>query len=436
MAWLAVLSIGCGSRLAWADDTSPRASPVAASRGPVSGGLIADPANPRRLMYFGGGPAFFSSVGEPEDFLYINNPGAVITEMHARGINLLYVNGFVDARYGGDGSSGANPFVGGNAVSGDIDPHVLDLWLARLQSANAAGIGVFFQLYDDLIDVLPGERLNWNLTGGNLHPQEQKYVNAVVAKLKPLKKLIWSPNEGANKTYPASYVPRWKKIASEIRRLDGFRHPIAIALVGEDDPNVTPNTGIQLYATDPNIDLYLVQHVRAASPADQYNKMLAAFNFAAGRYATMLGQNVPKPANGSDGRRKHWATAMAGAYIIQGIWDVLAQPDQDLNTLGYIAKFFKAIPKLDAMVPHNELKAGNTKYVLAVPGSSYVAYSDAATSTLGVMGLTAGTYTLKWLDTIDGSTVLQSNVIVSTSSKTFARPAGIQAECAVYIAKT
>jgi hypothetical protein len=126
---------------------------------------------------------------------------------------------------------------------------------------------------------------------------------------------------------------------------------------------------------------------------------------------------------------------MAGGYVLQGIWNILTEANQNLNALGHRNRFFKAIPSLNLMQPRNDLKAGNAKYVLAVPGSRYVAYSDAATRTLCVTGLTAGTYNLKWLDTIDGSTVIQNGVVVATSSRTFARPAGFQAESALYIVK-
>jgi hypothetical protein len=114
----------------------------------------------------------------------------------------------------------------------------------------------------------------------------------------------------------------------------------------------------------------------------------------------------------------------------------LKSPDADLNALGLIDNFFRAIPSLNSMVPRNDLKYGDTKFVLAVPGQSYVAYSDSASANLGVKGLTSGTYNLKWLDTVDGSTVVQNGVLVTTTtSRLFARPQSIQPEAALYIAK-
>ncbi len=172
-----------------------------------------------------------------------------------------------------------------------------------------------------------------------------------------------------------------------------------------------------------------------------YNKMLAQWNAASGKINLMLGQAWPV-SNGADGRKKNLATAMAGAYVIQAyvktgqMWDILASPDADLNALGLIDNFFRAIPSLNSMVPRNDLKYGYTKFVLAAPGQSYVLYSDNAAANLGVHGLTSGTHNLKWLDTVDGSTVVQNGVLVTTtSSRLFSRPASIQPEAALYIVK-
>jgi hypothetical protein len=416
---------------------------------PVNGGLIADPAKPSRLKYFNGGPAFIASVGDPEGFLYRGTKNAngtrsgdqdtMINELQARGLNSLFVIGFNDSRYGGDGPADGNPFVNAN-TNGQIDVDILNQWYSWFQTLDAAGIVVIFSLYDDLIDVLAGKRMNWDLSGGNLHPQEQKYVDAVVNKFKTLKNLIWVINESANKTYPSNYVERWKKIAARIRSLDTFLHPISIGIVVETDPNVTPNTGMPLYLDDPNFDQILVQHVQPTSVVDMYNKMLAQWNAAAGKINLLLAQAWPVN-NGADGRKKNWATAMAGSYVNQAygqpgkVWDILASPDADLNALGLIDNFFRAIPSLNKMVPRNNLKFGNTKFVLAVPGQSYVAYSDQASGNLGVQGLTSGTYNLKWLDTVDGSTVVQNGVAVTTAATAFLRPSSIQLEAALYIAK-
>jgi hypothetical protein len=111
----------------------------------------------------------------------------------------------------------------------------------------------------------------------------------VVNKFKTLKNLIWSVNGSANKIYPASYVQRWKKIAARIRMLDTYGHPVGLGIVPETDPLVMPNTGMKLYADDPNFDQMLAQHIQPTSVDDMYNQMLALWNGSAGKYNVMLG---------------------------------------------------------------------------------------------------------------------------------------------------
>ena len=167
LASLAGLSIADAPRAALAvSDEAPVAKTIS-QLGPATGGLVVDPANPRRMKYFNGGPAFISCVGEPEGFLYRGTKNAngtrsgdqatIINEIRARGLNCLYVIGFTDGNFGGDGAPGTNPFVNSN-INGEIDADVLNQWYGWLHTLDAAGIVTYFNIYDDEIDVLPGKR--------------------------------------------------------------------------------------------------------------------------------------------------------------------------------------------------------------------------------------------------------------------------------------
>ena len=146
--WIVFVSLvmGPGTAASLTDSTAMAA--------PVSGGLIADSANPSRLKHFNGGPAFIASVGEPEGFLYrgtknangtrSGDQAAIINELQARGINCLFVIGFNDSRYGGDGPADGNPFVNAN-ISGNIDADILNQWYSWFQTLDAAGIVVILQ---------------------------------------------------------------------------------------------------------------------------------------------------------------------------------------------------------------------------------------------------------------------------------------------------
>ncbi len=50
---------------------------------------------------------------------------------------------------------------------------------------------------------------------------------------------------------------------------------------------------------------------------------------------------------------------------------------------------------------------GDTDYVLANPGHSFVAYASGPTVTIGLKNMTSGTYSFKWFDCKDGNTVQQ-----------------------------
>jgi hypothetical protein len=52
---------------------------------------------------------------------------------------------------------------------------------------------------------------------------------------------------------------------------------------------------------------------------------------------------------------------------------------------------------------------------------------------MGVKVQTGGTYDLVWFDTVDGDTVKQAGVSVSSGDVTWTRPASIGTEVALYI---
>jgi hypothetical protein len=88
------------------------------------------------------------------------------------------------------------------------------------------------------------------------------------------------------------------------------------------------------------------------------------------------------------------------------------------------------------MAPHDELKYGGTKYVLASPGNSYIAYASALSESIGVKNMSAGTYSFKWYDVTNGIIVTQNAVSIAAGDQTWAKPEPIGNELAVYITRT
>lgn len=420
----------------------------------MPGQIIADPDNPSWLRYNGAGPVYIAGIGEPENLLYrgIRNPDGtrtgdqmkLINRMKGAGVNCVYVIGFLDARYGGDGTPDkdgtGNPFVDSD-ITGDIDEDILDQWDQWFTALEDNGIIIYFVLYDDLIDVLPNKKMNWDLdASGDLHPQDTKYIDAVVNRFKHHKKLIWCVNESANKNYPEIYVARWKKIAERIREMDKYQHPISIGLVTHTDPDRTANSSEARYADDPNFDQDLAQHIRPKSADEMHNIFLDYWKEAKGKYNVMLAQGWPI-IHGEDARRKSWAVAMAGAYVMHAmgtrqkdrVWDMQRTPVSELQALGRVASFLESVDELTRMSPRDDLRNGQTKWVLADEGNAYVAYSYEAPENLGLKNLTPGVYRLRWLDCVSGQTVDQKRMRQKGGSSIWRKPTGFGTEVALYV---
>ncbi|MCX8036713.1 MAG: DUF5060 domain-containing protein [Candidatus Sumerlaeia bacterium] len=429
----------------------------AALHDPVAlpGQIIVDPANPAWLRYNGGGPVFIAGIGEPENFLYrgTRNPDGtrsgdqmkLITRVAGTGVNCVYVIGFVDSRYGGDGTPAkdnfGNPFENGD-INREINPDILNQWEEWFNALENHGIIIYFVLYDDLIDVLPNQRMNWDLDAqGNLHPQEKKYVDAVVNKFKHHKRLIWCVNESANKSYPGTYVARWKKIAERIRELDTYKHPIAMGMVVPTDPDRVAEASQQAYAGHPCFNQDLVQHVQAQNADAMHKIFLDFWGQAQGRYNLLLAQSWPV-THGADQRQKSWAVAMAGAYFMHAmptsnktqVYDMERTPVEEFQTMGHVARFMESVAELTRMAPRDDLRNGQTQWVLAAPDSgAYVAYSYNATENLGLKGVKEGDYRLRWMDCVSGATREESGIVAIGGDMVWFKPKGFGNEVALYV---
>ncbi len=84
------------------------------------------------------------------------------------------------------------------------------------------------------------------------------------------------------------------------------------------------------------------------------------------------------------------------------------------------------------MEPSDRLALGETEYVLANPGDSYIAYAAAASGEIGVRGLDPGAYELRWFDPRDGDVVEATVEVVDTDS-VWPVPDAIGPEVALYL---
>ena len=394
----------------------------------LPGQIIVDPNHSSWLVYDkdtdGDGrldPFFMAGPGDPEDFLYRGTRNAdgtrsgdqlsLITTLQGTGANSIYLQ--IIRSHGGDGDATHNPFVNNDPAQG-LNAKVLDQWDTWFTAMDDNGIVIFLFFYDDSARI-------WN-TGDSVGPEERSFIQAIVNRFEHHRHLIWVvAEEYAEVLTPA----RVSNIAADIRAADDHAHVIA----------VHKNDGLDFseLANDPAIDQFAIQY-NVATAAELHAGMLTAWNGAAGRYHLTMSEAADH-GTGVTARHKNWATAMGGASVMVLGWDIASTPVSDLQDAGRLRTFMEST-RFNEMAPHDELAFGGTQYVLANPGSAYIAYASNLSGNLGLKGMTAGTYDLTWFDAVNGTTVTQMNVNVASGDQVWTKPSSIGNELALSIKRT
>ncbi|MBI5529522.1 MAG: DUF4038 domain-containing protein [Deltaproteobacteria bacterium] len=387
-------------------------TPDAGSR---SGPLVPDPANARWLKWKNGPHTFICGPGDPEGFLYRGarladgtrdgDQDEIISKLAGTGANGIYFQAV--RSHGGDGDSTHNPFVDGDPAKGLSDP-ILDQWERWFEALDEAGVAMFFFVYDDSARI-------WD-TGGASGADERAFVQGLVGRFSHHRGIVWVVAE----EYAERYAPaRVSAIAAAIRAADAM-HPIG----------VHKNHGLDFseFATDPGIDVFAIQY-NVDTAGELHAGMQSAWDTAAGRYNLTMSE-AANHGSGDSARRKNWAAALGGAYVLVLGMDVASTPVSDLEDCGRLARFMESAG-FASMSPHDELSFGATEYVMADPGRDYIVYA-AGNGDPGLRGLDAGTYLLRWLDTVTG-TEKEEEVTTAAGDRTFTRPGGLGTEVALHI---
>jgi hypothetical protein len=415
----------------------------------LPGQIIVAGSNPGYLKYNGGGPAFLSGPDDPEVFFFLGElkpdgtrsgglQEQIIRRLAATAVSAFHAQVFRMRRCNikDEGDDTHSPFLNHDPAKG-LNPAVLDQWDGWLEQLEKAGVVMLVEFYNDATDV---ERMGWVLDArGNLHPDEESFITGIVNRFKHRKNILWGLEESANKL-PAGRTPHFKKIAEVIARTDNHRHPIVQSFVIPNDPDGDfPADGVlsDAYYGDPHIRvatwLHLIPH---GDDVDmQYREYLRYSKRDSDHFIVMKNETFWRPYVAGEplGRRYSWAAAMAGLHNFEAQHKAdRAAHEPRLREDGYIARFMEQTDFF-RMKPRSELAAGSTRWVLANPGESYIAYTFAATAPLGLKGMTPGTYNLLWLDTIDGRCVTQNGVAVAGGEAKWAKPEGMSGEVAVYI---
>ena len=415
----------------------------------LPGQVIVAGSNPGHLKYNGGGPVFLAGPDNPEDFLFqgtLNEDGTrsgsrqeeMIEKMAKAGVNAFHCQMFrmrkCNIKDEGDDQHG--PFNNFDP-SGGLNQAVLNQWDKWLDLFEEHDIIVHLEFYNDATDV---EMMGWTLDEKcNLHPDEKTFFEGVVNKFKHHKNIIWGLEESCNKL-PRSRTPHFKKLGELIAETDNYNHPIVQSFVIPEDPEGDfPGGGgtSDDYIGDPNIRLVTWLHVvpHGEDFEAQHQQYLHYYNLDSKNFIVLKNETFHHPRKGVAARRYFWASAMAGIHTLEAYIHADDADEQTIKELGLVNMFMEQTP-FPLMMPRDDLASRSTKWVLARPSESYVAYSYEYLDKIGIEGLAAGTYDLLWMDTVSGKTINQSGIKVDWGNAAFAKPESFGNEVVVYIQRT
>jgi len=413
----------------------------------LPGQVIVAGSNPGYLKYNGGGPVFLCGPDNPEDFLFrgtLNADGTrsgggqteAINRMAKAGVNAFHcqMTRMRRCNYKDEGDDTHTPFVDHDPSKG-LDEDVLKQWDGWLEKLEEKGIVVHLEFYNDATDV---EMMGWKLdSAGNLPPDEKGWIEGIVKRFKHHKNILWGIEESCNKL-PASRTPHFKKIGELIAQTDNYNHPIVQSFVVPNDPEGDfPADGVTSdeYIGDAHIRVVTWLHVvpHGDDFEEQHQEYLRFYKRDASNFVVMKNETYHHPRRGHKSRKYMWSCAMTGMHCLEAYHHAGdASHENTLRDDGRINSFMEQTD-FHRMKPRDDLAAGSTKWVLANPGNSYIAYTYNYTGPMGVKRMTAGAYDLKWFDTVDGDMVTQTGVSVSSGEATWTKPSSMGSEVALYI---
>jgi len=411
----------------------------------LPGQIIVAGSNPGYLKYNGGGPAFLCGPDNPETFLFLGdlNPDGtrsngqqqqVIDRLIKSGANAFHfqLTRLRRCNIKDEGDDTHSPFVNFDP-SRPLNEAILDQWDGWISQLEKAGVIIHLEFYNDATDV---EMMGWKLDeNGNLHPDEKRFFEGIVKRFKHHKNIIWGIEESVNKL-PRARLPHFMKLSELIAKTDNHHHPIMHSFVTPDtserdigkdyvfpaDFNTDPHTHLVTWLhVLPNEDDYMAQH-------EAYLKWSRV---GCDRFIVVKNETERFPRNQTQSRIYQWSCAMTGMHALEAGHDVIKRQNL-LSADGLIARFMEQTD-FHTMKPTDTLASGCTKWVLANPPGSYIAYTYDCSGPMGIKDMTAGIYDLMWFDTVDGKVVSQSGVSVSQEDATWPKPASMGDEIALYI---
>jgi hypothetical protein len=384
------------------------------------GQIVIDPQHPRWLMRHWGQHVFVCGPGDPEDFLYLGKRSADgtrggdqvqrIEKLAQHGGNCIYIQ--LVRTHGGDARPDAtqNPFVDSDPAKG-LDEDILKQWDDWFGQLDRHNILIYLFFYDDSARI-------WN-TGDRVGPEERAFFESIVKRYKHLRNLIWVIGEESEERYSTARVQALAQIiknADDHGHLIGDHHQSGTTFKAWQEGGAINHFAMQLNATDDEAHAGAIEALRKAD----------------GRYQIIYSESTAMRTDVAGMRSHAWGVAMGGLMPMLLRMDIATTPPEALQQCRYLQAFFEA-GDFWTLSPHDELKQGQTRYVLANPGLSYIAYGDQVDQALGLKELSAGSYSVHWLDCRSGKTADSEQTVATRSDSTFLKPAGFGPQCAAWI---
>jgi hypothetical protein len=414
----------------------------------LPGQIIVAGKNPGYLKYNGGGPAFLCGPDNPETFLFLGdlNPDGtrsngqqqlIIDRLVKSGANAFHFQMTRSRRCNikDEGDDTHCPFVNFDP-SQPLNEAILDQWDGWISRLEKAGVIIHLEFYNDATDV---EMMDWKLDeDGNLHPDEKRFFEGIVKRFKHHKNIIWGIEESVNKL-PRARLQHFMKLSELIAKFDNHNHPIMHSFVTPDTSERDIGKDYVFpadFSGDPHTQLVTWLHV--LPHGDDYDAQHEAYlkwsRVGSGKFVVVKNETEKFPRTEPQSRIYQWSCAMTGMHALEAGHDVLRR-QRLLEADGRIAKFMEQTD-FHTMKPTDTLATGSTKWVLANPGNSYIAYTYDYSGPMGIKGMTAGTYDLMWFDAVDGETVHQTDVSVYSGNFILSKPDTIGNEVALYIRRS
>lgn len=384
---------------------------------PLAGQIIIDPQHRAWLKHHGGKHVFICGPGDPEDFLYRGkrladgtrkgDQEALIGKLIRHGGNCVYLQAV--RSHGGDGRRDHNPFHNSDPRRG-INVKILDQWERWFDVMDRNGILIYFFFYDDSSD--PWRRITDDRH--NVCPEERRFLHRIVRTFAHHKNLIWIVAEECEEAFS---MQRVHAIAREIRRADRHGH-----IVGTHHQS---SLRYKYWRPGCPLDHFAMQYNVPGEKA--HRGAIEAFRLAKGKYQVIYAENTEAKPNAEHA----WRSAMGGLMPMMLDMDIASTPAEELRRCRVLQRFFEDTD-FYRTEPHDELAAGGTQYILADPGSSYIAFATRLQGSMGVRNMKAGQWRLTWVDCAAGNRIEQT-VTIQGGDAAFPRPRGIGTWCAVWI---